>query len=195
MKRHLFTILAAISLLLCVAAVALLVRSYWICDSWVWDRPKTQDNSVVDNYAAISERGLIYARYIPAWDVAPAFYSKSPWNFRADPSPRRSSFPADTVWQRWGFHYVVTGSGRAQWMVRLRSYRSETGWEFTLPHWFVAAMFSILPAIRLWAWRRQRRRNRVGLCPTCGYDLRATADHCPECGTGVPACLERKPIQ
>ena len=31
--------------------------------------------------------------------------------------------------------------------------------------------------------RRADRRSRVGLCPACGYDLRASAGRCPECGT------------
>jgi hypothetical protein len=51
------------------------------------------------------------------------------------------------------------------------------------PSWFVAGLLAIVPAVWLRRRRGVRRRCRLGLCPTCGYDLRATPDRCPECGT------------
>jgi hypothetical protein len=52
------------------------------------------------------------------------------------------------------------------------------------PHWFLALIFAILPALRLRAILRTARRHRLGLCQHCGYDLRATphGGRCPECG-------------
>ena len=43
-----------------------------------------------------------------------------------------------------------------------------------------------LPAILIASfWGRRRGRRGKGLCITCGYDLRASSDACPECGSPI----------
>jgi hypothetical protein len=52
--------------------------------------------------------------------------------------------------------------------------------------WFIAAVAGIVPALWSMQWlsrRRRRVRSALGRCVVCGYDLRATLDRCPECGT------------
>jgi hypothetical protein len=59
-----------------------------------------------------------------------------------------------------------------------------------LPPWAVVLAAGVLPAVRYARHRRRRfERSRAarGMCPACGYDLRATPGRCPECGTIVPA--------
>ena len=47
----------------------------------------------------------------------------------------------------------------------------------------ITFMFAVLACIRP---VRRMRRARKGLCCACGYDLRASADRCPECGAHQP---------
>ncbi len=51
-------------------------------------------------------------------------------------------------------------------------------WGLTVPVWPIVILTAVAPTV----WLRRRRRHPAGHCPTCGYDLRATPDRCPECG-------------
>jgi hypothetical protein len=56
-----------------------------------------------------------------------------------------------------------------------------------VPMWFIVLGAGLLPFVRIVAYavvRRNRAHLGMGCCPTCGYDLRATPDRCPECGSG-----------
>ena len=58
-----------------------------------------------------------------------------------------------------------------------------------VPSWLVcttAGLILVAPVLR--------HRKKAGLCPACGYDIRATPDRCPECGTELtssPAAAPR----
>ena len=83
------------------------------------------------------------------------------------------------------FH-VQTGSSRrvmdgTDLHASLRSYtRKWAG--FIVPHWAFVFLLSILPAIRIIKWRKQRMLARIGKSPDCAYDLtgKVTRER-PEC--------------
>jgi hypothetical protein len=88
--------------------------------------------------------------------------------------PFRSHYPDGQVWG--GFWrqigFLVLPGGRYL----------TGGLIVVVPYWSLMILCAIVPA---WstahAWR-VRRRRKDGLCPSCGYDMRATPDRCPECG-------------
>src|SRR5688572_20843842 len=55
----------------------------------------------------------------------------------------------------------------------------------TVHLWLPTLLFAVAPTLVLVRWVRRRGAN--GLCPVCDYDLRATPDRCPECGTVAEA--------
>lgn len=104
-------------------------------------------------------------------------YASDIHNLSAYMSPSKSfGISTSREWHCLGFTYLHTfGGGYDRWF-------------FDFPVWMLA-----LPGIATVIWYplsiRQRRikyRLKMGLCPNCGYDLRATLDRCPECGTVKP---------
>jgi hypothetical protein len=65
-----------------------------------------------------------------------------------------------------------------------------TGYAVAVPYWNLAAVALLLPGTLLVRRLRSRRSRHMaevlGLCVTCGYDLRESGGRCPECGTTVP---------
>lgn len=82
----------------------------------------------------------------------------------------------------WGFswHYNDSTAGEGLF----RSVRTER-WAASVPIWLGIAPGAIACGITIARRRRRRcrRQQAAGRCPACGYDLRATPERCPECGT------------
>jgi hypothetical protein len=51
--------------------------------------------------------------------------------------------------------------------------------------YFLLAVSLCLIFLARRATHRVNRRLAGGLCPNCGYDLRASKDRCPECGCAI----------
>jgi hypothetical protein len=72
----------------------------------------------------------------------------------------------------------IWSSGKPQWEVRIK-------------YWLALTFFGVVPCGRLVgaavSIQRQKCVRARRLCPHCGYDLRATPERCPECGTARPA--------
>ena len=180
LARRLFTLCSALSLLLCVGVCVLWVRSYRTQDVLYAGPPERQ-------FCAYAAGGLL--------DV-------STWRYEGEMTAEQAasrrvvhvkSVPFDPA----DGHAVDLLSERATARLRLGDFRYldldgafPTMADFVVcvvPLWLPAVALSTAPATWLGTRLRKRRRGRarVGLCPACGYDLRASPGRCPECGAAA----------
>ncbi len=71
------------------------------------------------------------------------------------------------------------------WKPQFEIFRGSTPklWYTTVPLWMATSFFAtILASIYCVPLHRRRKRQKLGLCLKCGYDLRGSKGRCPECG-------------
>jgi hypothetical protein len=173
--RHLFTFCSAVSLLLWLVLCVLWVRSYFRVERINFT---VDENGMRQTTSLLVTRGFIIVQHVrqgrlTAWPPEGFEFEKlgsprPPSAFRDDRPPRQFGWA--------GFD--------------LRYYRGEAYWGrsslyVTVPIWFGAACAGSLPTFRTIHSLRRRYRQVSGRCLKCGYDLRASPERCPECGTPV----------
>ncbi|MDB5329040.1 MAG: hypothetical protein JWP03_191 [Phycisphaerales bacterium] len=200
MRRRVLMLVSALSLLLCVATVALWAHGYRTTDALVWGRAGHL-------YCVYSVWGRIYFCRVNGWpNPEPLRWRSGPlawseiWRSMWEPLPPgqwKEGYGLRTFFS--SGHINTDIHGNNQWLppegishpVFPWGQRAVTYRTIGIECWLLSAIFSILPmgvfaqkARRLFA---AKRRSRIGYCRSCGYDLRASPDRCPECGTVPPS--------
>lgn len=170
--RWAFTLAAVTSFVLFVGTGTLWVRSYWradLCDVIRADVYIPDSNGVSGRhywfYSDYGQVGLIVAVDTSEWNDRPGWHAR---RYVDGPSPTASRFHVASHW----------------------NWEEGVGWRWCPmlggPTWLLAMALAILPAGWGIGWRTRRRRRSAHACRSCGYDLRASPDRCPECGAAVP---------
>jgi len=180
MRRNLFILTTTVSLVVCVAAGVLWVRSYLA---------RTTGPMVAFDGA----RGAVF-RAVPMFAGADRFTFVGSAPGRVLFIQQSSSAPVDAshcgvfgspgsvlVYSPPG---VVQGSGLLGFGHASQTFPAVAGTApvGSVPCWAVMVVTLALPLFALRRRLRDRRLIRAGRCRDCGYDLRATPGRCPECG-------------
>jgi hypothetical protein len=183
--RWIFNGLAVLSLVLCVTTAVLWVRSYRVADSlrMIYFTPYPNCDLVHELYFKSMAGGVSLEEDIDHFRKGEGIKVRgSGWSTFGTPVypffGTRSLIASRnhlSVWQQVGFEIGNSSEGTPPSVVR----------GVILPHWACMGLLLITPALWFASNRRRQRRIAAGLCARCGYDLRATPDRCPECGTAI----------
>jgi hypothetical protein len=191
-----FAILAGVALAMCVGICGIWVHSQFRRDVayWTFDRFKADRTRAVDDIS-LSCDGVrlwlqVYHDQLPpnSGTRAGGFFSRPNESGGHPEFALRAAPYTAAMTSRWNeFNQLLSGWGPLRYRFMPTQVRpggdQERDFRVGVSYWLLAVIFAILPALAARRAIIHRRRDRSGHCPVCGYDLRATPDRCPECGT------------
>jgi hypothetical protein len=203
MKRRLLNFLTALSLLLCVAVVALWVRSYVTTDAY----PFMRDG---EKWEVTSFRGRLWVSNRPQVEEVSRQYELAmkrhfeqirPIHAESDRIAAERDRAMDRLARSPGDYEALEeyDEAEAAWAAQLKRLRPPGAPRPRLVSHSVSLIvlalgWALLPSVWLvpQAMNRRRvlKRLAFGLCWRCGYDVRTTPGRCPECGAAPPAATE-----
>ena len=162
--------LTILSAMLMLVFIAMCVRSLWRCDEVNFTTPNHH------NYGFYSESSYMGVWTIPGVPDQPGWV----WTKHAPALPSIIEY-ADKEYANFRFVRLPGICG-----VRRPSTYGDNVEHLLFVHFlYPVILLALLPL----NWMRKYRGNRwrlkasMGCCQNCGYDLRATPERCPECGT------------
>jgi hypothetical protein len=179
--RHLFTLCSIVSLLVCVLVCVLWVRG---AGFHIWDAGSVcgkgfaiyfgSFDNIVSLSCSVNREQAIDDPFevdVDSRRIDPAQWAAREKRFRPTAEHWR--------WGALGFGLSIGHPSKVHPNGRWVPVRLE------VPHWaLLIAGVLLTAAMRSGYWRTIRGEwLAVGRCSRCGYDLRASPDRCPECGT------------
>ncbi len=181
MKRRLFLVAAALSLIVAIALAALWVRSYFDVDLLGYDHPADAQHHQRTRWV-ILDVGTIRlctqrTRLRPG-DAEHLGFFRTSRPVARDEDPLRECKTDGEYFAGFGRYQKSQKEDPANF-----AQHAVTWNVLAIPFWPITlAAFSLLPLRWMLRYARKLRRGK-GVCANCGYDLRATPERCPECGT------------
>ena len=178
MKRRLFNLLAAVSLVLAIGFAALWIRGAW------WDDYVRYYMHSADAYPeAESVRGLLILSWWSIISRNQMPYHEAGWSHGA---MELSQYPSNGMRAFGSFPGVGTVRMSRSMSMQGGAALASRARAVYFPIAYPTILFAAIGGgMLLLAHRRRLLLRQAGCCSMCGYDLRASPERCPECGTVV----------